>query len=222
MHSSLLVTDSNSRIMIDCGKDWAGRFHTMNLDAIVLTHAHSDHAGGLKGGAPCPVFATAETLELLTGYAIITERRQIGAYQPFRIGQIVFEAVPVSHSLLAPAVGFNIRGARGGLQIFYVPDVAAIPNRSQALSATEIYIGDGAAVQRPILRRRDGHLIGHASIASQLSWCQQEGIRRAIFTHCGSQIVKGGDQSIRAKLRELGRSCEIAVRLAYDGLRISI
>ena len=221
MHSSLRVTDGNSRIMIDCGSDWAGCVSAMKLDAILVTHAHADHAAGLKAGAPCPVFATAETWERLKRYEI-KDRRLISANCPFRIGRIAFKAVPVAHSLNAPAVGFDIDPTDRGGRAFYVPDVAAIPDRSQTLSATELYIGDGAALERPIIRKRDGHLIGHASVASQLSWCQQEGVSRAVFTHCGSRIVKAGDQSIQVRLRELGRRCGIDARLAHDGLRISI
>jgi glyoxylase-like metal-dependent hydrolase (beta-lactamase superfamily II) len=54
MHSSLLVTDGIGRVMIDCGKDCSNRVRSLGPDAIVLTHAHPDHAGGLKSAVPCP------------------------------------------------------------------------------------------------------------------------------------------------------------------------
>src|ERR671923_2745656 len=60
MHSSLLVTNGRSRVMIDCGRDWTSRVRRLAPDAIILTHAHPDRADGLKNGPPCPVFATAE------------------------------------------------------------------------------------------------------------------------------------------------------------------
>ena len=47
--------------MLDCGADWLGRVVRLRPSAIVLTHAHPDHAAGLTDGAPCPVYATAET-----------------------------------------------------------------------------------------------------------------------------------------------------------------
>lgn len=47
--------------MLDCGADWLGRVARLRPSAIVLTHAHPDHAAGLADGAPCPVYATAET-----------------------------------------------------------------------------------------------------------------------------------------------------------------
>jgi glyoxylase-like metal-dependent hydrolase (beta-lactamase superfamily II) len=57
MHTALLVSHRGHDVMIDCGLDWLGKFERLHPDAIVLTHAHPDHAWGLKNGAPCPVFA---------------------------------------------------------------------------------------------------------------------------------------------------------------------
>ena len=103
-----------------------------------------------------------------------------------------------------------------------MPDVASIANSTHVLSRTTIYIGDGATILRPILRKRGDVLIGHASMATQLKWCREAGVAQVIFTHCGSQIVAGDDQKASGELRELGRHYGIEVRLAYDGLRISV
>ena len=56
--SSMKVSYYDTEVIIDCGEDWLGRVSGWKADAIVVTHAHPDHAFGLKEGAPCPVFAT--------------------------------------------------------------------------------------------------------------------------------------------------------------------
>jgi hypothetical protein len=96
-----------------------------------------------------------------------------------------------------------------------------IPEQSRVLAGVDLYIGDGATVLRPLIRKRGNTLIGHASIASQLKWCQEEGVHRAIFSHCGSQIVAGDEQMALARMRELGQRSGVDVRLAHDGLQIS-
>jgi len=65
MHSSLLVSYRSTRVMIDCGLDWLGKFKRLRPSAIVLTHAHPDHAWGLKNGAPCPVYAPEKIWQTL-------------------------------------------------------------------------------------------------------------------------------------------------------------
>src|SRR5690606_3412712 len=47
MHASLEVAYRGRSVMIDCGADWRARVWRLAPKAIVLTHAHPDHAAGL-------------------------------------------------------------------------------------------------------------------------------------------------------------------------------
>jgi hypothetical protein len=100
--------------------------------------------------------------------------------------------------------------------------VAAIGDEEAALRGVDLYIGDGASLIRPILRHRDGALIGHTPMRTQLDWCRAQAVRRALFTHCGSQIVGGDGRSLGALLRRLGRERGIDARIAYDGLQLNL
>ncbi len=104
MHTSLLVSYRGARVMIDCGLDWLGKFERLHPDAIVLTHAHPDHAWELRKGAPCPVFAPEKTWRTLK-HCKIDDRRLIKERAPTKICGITFQAFAVEHSILARLSG---------------------------------------------------------------------------------------------------------------------
>lgn len=219
MHTSLMVSYRGADVMIDCGLDWLGKFERLHPRAIVLTHAHPDHAWGLRDGAPCPVYAPKKTWETLTRCRV-DDRRVIEEHIPTKICGITFEAFSVEHSLLAPAVGYRVSAGRAC--IFYVPDLVFIHERAEALKNVQIYIGDGATVTHSFIRRRGETLIGHSPVRTQLTWCEKEGVPRVIITHCGSEIVTGDERKLSAKLRAMAAERGVDVRIAYDGMELTL
>ena len=217
MHTSLMVSYRGADVMIDCGLDWLGKFQRVHPRAIVLTHAHPDHAWGLKNGAPCPVHAPQKTWRTLRDCAV-EDRHLIKERTPTKICGITFEAFPVEHSILAPAVGYRVSAGRA--RIFYAPDLVYIHDRGPALKDIQIYIGDGATLTRSFIRRRGKTLIGHAPIRTQLTWCEKEGVPRAIITHCGSAIVNGDQRKLAAKLHAMADERGVEARIAYDGMKL--
>jgi len=218
MHTSLLVSHRGTRVMIDCGVDWLGKLKRVDPSAIVLTHAHPDHAWGLKRGARCPVYAPEKTWQELRHYPI-KERRLIKERTPTKICGITFQAFPVEHSILSPAVGYRV--SAGCARIFYAPDLIFIHERGAALNGVQIYIGDGATVTRSFIRKRGKALIGHSPVRTQLTWCEKEGVPKAIITHCGSEIVTGDEREMSAKLRAIAVERHVEVRIAYDGMKVT-
>jgi phosphoribosyl 1,2-cyclic phosphodiesterase len=111
-HASITVGYRGRRIMIDAGRDWLGRMKRIHPQAIVLTHAHPDHAGGLTQGAPCTVFACPETWQSLGERSFPLERRILEHRKAVEIHGVTFEAFPVEHSILAPR--WDTASARAG------------------------------------------------------------------------------------------------------------
>jgi phosphoribosyl 1,2-cyclic phosphodiesterase len=216
-HSALVVSYHRRRVMIDCGADWAGHIDRINPHAIVITHAHPDHAWGLQDGADCAVFATEEAWKDMRSYPI-EERRAITPRRPLDIEGITFEAFGVEHSTRCPAVCYRV--AAGRAVVLYAPDVVFIHERDDALDHVDLYIGDGATLARPLVRRRGERLIGHTPVRTQLTWCEKAHVRRAVFTHCGSQIVAGDERRIGARIRAWGRERGVDACIAHDGLEM--
>jgi len=224
MHSSMKVSYYGTEAVIDCGEDWVGEVEAWDVDAIVVTHAHPDHAFGLKEGAPCPVYATEASWETMERFDI-EERRTMPERDPVEIrgpGEehaIVFEAFPVLHSTRAPAVGYRVHAGR--VDIFYVPDVAWIEDREGALTGVRVYVGDGATVKRSMVRKPGDVIIGHVPIQTQLTWCRKLSVPRAIFTHLGSQIVEGDERTLGAEIRDMAEERNVyRVEIAHDGMEV--
>ncbi|HLU25345.1 MAG TPA: MBL fold metallo-hydrolase [Longimicrobiales bacterium] len=219
LHASLGVAYRGRWVMIDCGADWRDRLAALRPRAIVITHAHPDHAAGLSAGAPCPVYATEETWAALRRWPI-EHRVVIRPREPIRIRGLTFEAFPVVHSIRAPAVGYRITG--GLAAIFYVPDLVSIPDVRAALGGVRLYVGDGASLVRPVIRWRDGVPFGHSPIRTQLRWCAEAGVPRAIFSHCGTGIVTAEPSEVEDRVRSMGRELGVEASVAYDGLELGV
>ena len=126
LHSSLLVLYRRTSLVVDCGLDWLERMSGLRARALLLTHAHPDHAGGLRRGAPWPVYATEETWRAIERYPIAL-RGLVPRRQPFEIEGIGIEALPLEQAL-AGARPLRRRqlggaGARGDLRQGRVGDV---------------------------------------------------------------------------------------------------
>jgi phosphoribosyl 1,2-cyclic phosphodiesterase len=218
-HSALLVTYRRKRVMVDAGQDWLGLLDAVAPDAIVLTHAHPDHAFGLAKGAPCPVWATADTWKHIDAYPL-PERRTVEHRRPAKVEGIGFEAFPVEHSVTFPTVGYRITAGKAA--IFYSPDVIYIREREAALRGIRAYVGDGASLTIPMVRRRGDALIGHTRVATQIGWCAKEAVPRCIITHCGVQVVGPDEVRVADEIVALGTARGVPTEVAYDGMEVTL
>ena len=139
--NALLVCCGSTRVLVDagisCRRITAALAHVGlrpdELDALLITHTHSDHISGLQTllkRTEFPIYSTAAAgRELAFRLAGIQPRlRTLTPCEPFSLGGLTVTAIPTSHD--APgSCGYRLDGADGGVGILtdtgYVTDEAA-------------------------------------------------------------------------------------------------
>ena len=212
-HSALEIETGQNSILIDCGADWRQGL-PCSPSALLLTHAHDDHVDGLRAGTDLPVYATAVTQQVVAPWLSQKVRRlEIGV--PLALAGLEIVPVKLQHSLRAPAVGLRINA--DGRTLFYAPDVAFLLRGCEDLADVDLYIGDGTSVFEPLTRWEGSHLLGHASIPTQIFWCALAGVKQAVFTHCGKELVDDEKDRLQNAIIEIGRQRGVQVDIAHHG-----
>lgn len=139
--------------LVDCGPDLREqclRAKLHKLDAVLVSHAHSDHIMGFDDLRPfswhrsdgLPIHALPQTLDALKSafyYAFDDETRSRGYFHPasrpivapFLLGQTRVTALPVIHGNLE-TTGFLFETAEGK-RIAYMSDVKTVPKTTRKL-----------------------------------------------------------------------------------------
>lgn len=111
--NGLVVEADGSRILVDCGfgpRETARRLGRLGLDprdlnAVVVTHEHSDHVSGIFRLAQrygLDVWLTPGTLAASAATGPLPHIESIGVDVPFRIGAIEILPFPVPHDAREP------------------------------------------------------------------------------------------------------------------------
>lgn len=157
LRSSILV---GGKILVDAGPDVLKQISTTqikNLEAVLITHEHNDHVGGLK-----------DILRVDRNLRII--KLQAGAH--FKLIGIEFHAFKVQHSNLLPTVGIEID------DLVYIPDYSSLDFAKQYLYDAKIAVLDGSVLGRDF----GGHLSINQTIAQTK---QLKNLNKIYFTHNG-------------------------------------
>ena len=211
-----MLETGGRRLIIDAGPDFRYQMLRMgvaDVRAILLTHAHKDHTGGLddvrafnwvKQG-PVDIYCDAVTESAIRkdyDYCF-AEMRYPGIPEielhpigdkPFFIDDICITPVRVMHHRL-PVTAFRIG------RFAYVTDVSEIPLTSlQQLQGVEILV-IGAL-------RKEPHL-SHFSLQQALEVIENLHVKQAYITHIGHQMGLAAEVSVELPSH---------VALSYDGL----
>jgi phosphoribosyl 1,2-cyclic phosphodiesterase len=113
--NALIVEAGATRVLLDCGfglSEMAARLGRLglapaDLDAVVVTHEHDDHLGGVARFArrhELPVYLTHGTLTAMDGArTLIADATVIDSHTPFAIGDVEVHPYPVPHDAREPA-----------------------------------------------------------------------------------------------------------------------
>ena len=147
LRTSALIETDTTKIIIDCGPDFrqqALRAGIEQLDAVIVTHEHYDHIGGLDDLRPycttttIPIYAERNVMDHIVQsmpYCFCKEcsprvphmeLREIHPNEKFQIGDLEILPIRVMHGNL-PILGFRI----GNLT--YITDMKSIDNDSFSL-----------------------------------------------------------------------------------------
>lgn len=226
LRSSVLVSGNDgTNILIDIGPDFRQQMllnSVQHLEAILITHAHRDHVGGIDDIRPLnwvqkrkmEVYANNEAIRSLThDYHYIFEYHQypglpevtlhdVSQAEPFLVGSMTVTPVKGMHKDL-PVLGFRIDESQHHLA--YITDMNHIDD-------DELKKLDGLDVLVINALRHEKHF-SHFCLPEALDIIDRCQPQKAFLTHMSHEM--GLHAVVDQTLPE-------NVRLAYDNLKINI
>lgn len=218
---SALLHINGKEILIDSGPDFrqqALKYKIDHLDAVIFTHAHQDHTGGIddlriylvRSGNAMPALLSHDTYDDLYArfhYIFVKDGYYDAIKAKFHLhfmeeerGTVDFLGIPIRYFTYKQA-GMKVNGFRIG-NLAYVTDIKDYP---------ETIFEELKGVDQLVLsalRYVPSHL--HFTVDEAVAFANRVGARETWLTHLSHDLEH---EAANAKLPP-------HVRLAYDGLKI--
>lgn len=225
LRSSILLESPEGSLVVDTGPDFRQqclRERITTLDAVLFTHAHTDHIMGFDDlrrftvghGRRLDIHATVPTLDRLKAafsYAFDGENEYYGylkpnpqpIHGPFRACGWFITPLPVSHGKIE-TTGFHFLSADGTRRFAYIPDAKILHEETwKMIQDIPLLILDG-------LQMEEHHT--HLTIPESVEIAREVRARQTWLTHF----------SCRVDYRAIGPILPPNVSLAWDGLILNL
>ena len=222
LRTSILIETNKTTICVDAGPDFRYqmlRANVKKLDAILITHEHKDHIGGLDDARPLIfvqkrpmiVYASREAQEEIKreySYAFANEDERYPGVptfdlieitqEPIKINDLTIEPIKLKHYTLT-SYGFRIG------DFAYITDLSELSEEAfQKLIGIKYLIIEA-------LRRKEHY--SHSNLSQAIEIAQRLNVKKAWFTHVSHEMGKTAD---------VNQTLPENMMLAYDGLEIEI
>ena len=220
LRTSILIQTPQVTVAVDAGPDFRQqmlRENITHLDAVLITHEHKDHIGGLDdlrpfifmNKSPMPLYVADTALpEIKREYSYAFEEHPYpGAptYEihrldetPFDLGDLHIVPIKLKHFTLT-SYAFRIG------RFAYVTDLSEISDDIiQRLQGVEYLIVEA-------LQRKKHY--SHLTLDEAIDVARRVGARKTWFTHCSHSM---------GLTAEVNRELPEGMSLAYDGLKIQL
>ncbi len=221
--ASIYVETPECKFAVDTGTDFRTqclRENIWEVDAVVLTHSHTDHIMGFDDlrrfasprGGRIPVYASAETMadmERVYEFAFKATHRWPGYLHPephiirgpFSLGETRITPLPVPHGH-SETYGYLFE--RGGARLLaYLSDCSAVPDDiARKIAGVKVMVIDAL--------RHKPHPT-HLSVAQALEVAERVQPGQTLLTHICHELAQSAEADLPPR-----------TGLAYDGLKLAI
>lgn len=216
LRSSVYIEYEGLKVVIDAGPDFRQQLLRENidyLDAVILTHNHKDHTGGLDDvrafnylyNKDFPLYAENYVFDSLKKeyYYVFAENKYPGIPEfeintisniEFYIKGIKITPIRAFHNKL-PVLGYRIG------DIAYITDASFIPEEEfQKLKGLKLFVINAVRIEK--------HL-SHFSLPEAIEVCQKVKAEKSYITHISHQMGKHDDIVLPPR-----------IELSFDGLKL--
>jgi len=220
LRTSIMIRNEKTCVVIDAGPDFRQqllREQVKNLEAILITHSHRDHIGGLDDvrsfnwvqQRPMDVYASSEVQNVIKKeYSYAFEDDQYPGVpkillkmvnsQPFSVNRLQFIPIKALHAQM------HVMGYRFG-EFSYLTD-------ANQIGAEELEKMKGSRIVMINALRKKKHP-SHFNLEEAIAIIQTLGPEKAYLTHISHQM---------GLHREVEKELPPNIHLAYDGLKITL